>query len=146
MLESFLRLDNKAVIKNFVPKVYSDRIYKTEKNRKEIADSDSTKTGIYRFYGIFMETNQMIGYVKYHILFDSPTIEIDRIEVDSLYRDKGYGTMLMRQSLCYLVNDFPHIKKVIVCSTASATPFYEKNQFVPYFGDNNLEKTLQKKY
>jgi len=31
MLESFLRLDNKAVIKNFVPKVYSDRIYKTEK-------------------------------------------------------------------------------------------------------------------
>lgn len=100
MLESFLRLDNKAVIKNFVPKVYSDRIYKTEKNRKEVADSDSTKKGIYRFYGIFIGTNQMIGYVKYHILFDSPTIEIDRIEVDSLYRDKGYGTMLMGQSLC----------------------------------------------
>lgn len=35
-----------------------------------------------------METNQMIGYIKYHILFNSPTIEIDRIEVNSLYRGK----------------------------------------------------------
>ncbi len=87
----------------------------------------------------------MIGYIKYHILFDSPTFEIDRIEVEPFYRDKGYGTMLMKQSLFDLIADFPYLENVSVCSTTDAIPFYRKNDFMPYFGDNNLMKILQKK-
>lgn len=144
MLDSFLRLDNKVAIKNFFPEIYTDRIYETKENKKEISDSDYTKNGIYRFYGIFMETNQMVGYIKYHILFNSPTIEIDRIEVDSLYRGKEYGTVLIKQSLLDIITDFPFIESVNVCSTADAIAFYRKNDFMPYFGDNNLMKILRK--
>lgn len=146
MLKSFLRLNNNVAIKNFVPEIYTDRMYETKENIQEISDSDSAKNGIYRFYGIFMETNQMVGYVKYHIFFDSPTIEIDRIEVDSLYQGRGYGTMLMKQSLLDLITDFPYIESVNVCSTASAIRFYRKNDFMPYFGDNNLMKIVRKKW
>lgn len=144
MLESFQKLDNKVAIKNFVPKIYKDRIDDT----KEISDSDNAKNknGFYRFYGIFIGTNQMIGYIKYHILFNSHTIEIDRIETDSLYRSKGYGTMLMKQSLIDLITDFPFIESVSVCSTTDAIPFYRKNDFMPYFGDNNLMKKLRKNH
>lgn len=146
MLESFFKLDNKVAIKNFVPEIYAGRIYETKENKREISDSDyTTRNGIYRFYGIFMETNQMVGYIKYHILFNSPTIEIDRIEVNSLYRGKEYGSMLMKQSLLDLVTDFSFIESVNVCSTAEAIPFYIKNDFIPYFGDNNLMKILRKK-
>lgn len=145
MLESFLKLNNEVSVKNFIPEIYTDRIYETKENIKEISDSDSSKNGIYRFYGIFRAENQMVGYIKYHILFNSPTIEIDRIEVDSLYRSREYGTMLMKQSLLDLITDFPFIENVNVCSTTDAIPFYRKNNFTPYFGDNNLTKILQKK-
>lgn len=144
MLESFFRLDDKVAIKNFVPEIYTDRIYETKENKKEISDSDYAKNGIYRFYGIFSETNQMVGYIKYHILFNSPTIEIDRIEIDPLYRGKGYGTALMNQSLLDLTTDFPFIGSINVCSTTNAIPFYRKNDFIPYFGDNNLMRILRK--
>lgn len=53
--------------------------------------------------------------------------------------------MLMGQSLIDLVTDFPHIESVTVCSSALAIPFYIKNDFTSYFGDNNLIKKLQKK-
>lgn len=145
MLENFIYLDKKISLKNFVPEIYTDRIYKTKENMKEIADSDSIRKGVYRFYGIFTKTNQRIGYVKYHILFDSPTIEIDRIEVDPLYQNKGYGTVLLQQSLYDLITDFSQVKSIIVCSTSFGISFYEKNGFIPYFGDNNLMKILQKK-
>lgn len=142
MLESFRQLDNKVATKNFVTEKYTNRIDDT----KEISDSDYAKykNGIYRFYGIFTGTNKMIGYIKYHILFNSSTIEIDRIEVDSLYRGKEYGTMLMKHSLLDLIADFPFIESVSVCSTAEAIPFYRKNAFMAYFGDNNLMKNLRK--
>lgn len=144
MLENFQKLDNKVAMKNFVPEIYTNRIDDT----KEISDSDYAKykNGIYRFYGIFTETNKMIGYIKYHILFNSPTIEIDRIEVDSLYQGKEYGTMLMKHSLLDLIADFPFIESVSVCSTTEAIPFYRKNDFMPYFGDNNLMKNLRKNH
>lgn len=67
--------------------------------QKKITDLDFTKKGIYRLYGIFVETNKKIGYMRHHVLLSSPIIEIDRKEVDSLYQDKGYGTMFMKHRL-----------------------------------------------
>ena len=144
MSENHFEHDKEFIVKTFIPDIYMDSIDKGDKNPKDIPDSDSKITGVYRFYGIYVGFEHKVGYIKYHILFNSSTIEIDRIEVSNSYRDEGYGTMLMSQSLADLVNDFPHIESVSVCSTASAIRFYIKNDFKPFCGDNNLVRTLQK--
>lgn len=128
--------NQEIIVKTFVPDIYMDRIDKNNKDSNNIPDSDSKATGIYRFYGIFVGSEQKIGYIKYHIKFNESEIKIDSI---------GYGTMLMKQSLFDLVNDFPYIESVSVCSSSFAIPFYIKNGFKPYFGDNNLIKTLIKR-
>lgn len=141
MPEYSTKLDQRITMKTFIPEIYKDRIDKNSEQQKNIPDRDQNAKGVYRFYGICIDSSQ-IGYVKYHILSDSPTINIDRIEIDPSYQSKGYGSLLMKHSLIDLVTDFPHIRSVIVCSSALAIPFYVKNDFTPYFGDNNLIKTL----
>jgi len=141
MSEYIINLDQKITMKTFIPEIYMDRIDRSGEPSKNIPDRDKNAKGVYRFYGICIDSNQ-IGYVKYHILSDSPTINIDRIEIDPAYQSKGYGSVLIKHSLIDLVADFPHIKSVIVCSSALAIPFYIKNDFRPYFGDNNLIKSI----
>lgn len=146
MSENIIEHSQEIIVKTFVPDTYIDRIDKNNEGSNNIFDLDSKPTGIYRFYGIFVDSKHKVGYIKYHILYDSSTIEIDWFKTDDSYQRAGYGTILLKQSLTDLVKDFPHIKEVIVCSTAYAIPFYIKNDFKPYLGDNNLIKTLERKH
>lgn len=128
-----------VTIKPYIPELYHDQIGLTE-NLKDI--DDSINSGVYRFYGLFLEANQQVGYIKYHIPLESLTLEIERIKIDLNYRRKGYGTLLLRESIIDILKDYPKLKAINVCSTAEAIPFYQKNSFTPYFGENNLTRKI----
>lgn len=124
-------------IEIYIPDIFKDR---NIKNNKDIPDSFGN--GFYRYYRIVFENSQKIGYIKYHVEFNNPTFEIDRLEIDFKFQNKSYGTKLLSESLKDLIKDFPYLEKVNVYSSPNAINFYKKNNFEPYLGDNNLTKSL----
>lgn len=131
-------MENELIIATFIPKMYEDTI---DKSARDIPDT--INLGFYRFYGIYDSLGNQLGFIKYHIMSLSPEIEIDRIKIEETYREKGYGTFLLKESLTDLISDYPDKKNITVCSSPRAISFYIKNDFTPYFGDNNLKKELK---
>lgn len=124
----------------YVPTIFFDRVEKLM-DTKNI--SSPWKHTIYRFYGIKQGQN-LIGYVKFSIHTFGCRVEIDTINIDSNNQRKGLGSILLETSLSDIVTDFPYLEKMIVTSTSDAIPFYKENGFIPYFGENNLERKLIK--
>lgn len=125
---------------SFIPNIYMDAIYSG--NKKNIFALHKI---IYRYYGI--ENNHtLIGFVHYSIPTDNIIVTLDNIEVFVPFRSKGLGTILLNQSLEDIVNDFPYLEKMNVCSlNEDTTRFYRNNGFEIYLGDNCLTKKLVRK-
>ena len=124
-------------IEIFIPDIYKDR---NIKNNKDIPNSFGN--GFYRYYRIILENSQTIGHIKYHVEFNNPIFEIDRLEINFKFQNKRYGTVLLSETLKDLKKDFPYLEKVNVCSSPNAINFYKKNNFESYLGENNLTKSL----
>ena len=125
----------------YVPAIFEGRLKKLGCTKNI---SSNRKDTIYRFYGIKMQQS-LIGYVKFSISTFETQGEIDTIAIEPNCLRKGQGSILLETSLCDIIADFPLLEKIIVTSTPSAIPFYIKNGFTPYFGDNNLERKLVRK-
>lgn len=103
---------------------------------------DMNKTGIYRSYGAFLNDDECAGFVTYHISFDGDTAILTWFDVVSRFRNRGWGTELLKFSIEDIKRDFPHLRQVRVMSTPKAIPFYKRQKFVPFCGDNNLKRSL----
>lgn len=88
---------------------------------------------IYLFYGLFLNNEEMIGFVRYEIVENLPIISLDRIEVDPNFQRMGYGKELLARSLEDLVNLFDYIRSVRVLSSSKAIDFYRHVGFIPYY-------------
>lgn len=132
------KIDDNFYIENYVPKNYArDAIGECNANPCDIAGY--YKNEIYRFYGLFRaDSKEMIGSIKYSIQDDDTSFSIEALDIDINYRRKKYGSILLSETLKNVLKDFPHLKRVTVCSMPGAIPF------TPYFGDNNLERNLVK--
>lgn len=131
-------MERKISVCNFIPEDLKDRMINSL-DGKSIPNMQ--KTGFYRYYGIYLDELQ-IGEALFTIEFNSATFSLDKIEIDSNYRDKGYGSILLSRSLQDLLEDIKYIERVNVCSLPGAISFYLKNGFKSYFGDNNLMKIV----
>lgn len=131
-------------IDTYVPKNYAkDVIGRGSSNPSDLVGY--YKNEIYRFYGLFSKySGKMIGSIKYSIQDNDTSFSIEALDIDINYRRKKYGSILLSATLKDILKDFPHLKRVTVCSMPGAIPFYEKHHFTPYFGDNNLERNLVK--
>lgn len=128
-----------VLIHSFIPEDLKDRMLGTidEKNIPNMQ-----QTGFYRYYGIYVDGVQ-IGEALYTIEFNKAIFSLDKIEIDSKYRDCGYGSILLDESIQDLIRDIDYLQRVTVCSLPGAIKFYLNNDFEPYFGDNNLTKKVR---
>lgn len=138
-------INDQYYIKTYVPKIYIRDIIKEDgKETKNLAGQ--TKNEIYRFYGLFsIETDEMIGSIKYYVKYNDESFSIEALDIDKSCRRQKYGSILMNETLKDILSDFPHLKRITVCSLPWSIPFYEYNDFTVYLGDNCLEKILVKK-
>lgn len=103
---------------------------------------DMNKTGIYRSYGAFLNDGECAGFVTYHISFDDDTAILTWFDVISQFRNRGWGTELLKFSIEDIKRDFPRLRQIRVMSTPEAIPFYKRQEFVPFCGENNLKRSL----
>lgn len=137
-MKTLCKVNDNLVVASYVPDDYTDRMG----GRTDLNIPDSINIGVYRYYGLFIERDENVGFVYFHIPDNGEVMTIPKMEVDVDYRDKGFGSILLRVALEDVTLDFSHIKSVNVCSTIEAIPFYERNDFIPFFGDNNLVRML----
>jgi ribosomal protein S18 acetylase RimI-like enzyme len=97
---------------------------------------------IYCFYGLFLDNEKLIGFVKYEVVEDLPIISLDRIEIEPNFQRMGYGRELLARSLEDLVSLFAYIRSVRVLSSTKAIEFYKHNGFVPYYENPTNSLTL----
>lgn len=138
-MKTLCKINDNLLVASYVPDDYMDRM----EGRTDLNIPDSINLGVYRFYGLFNPDNEVVGFVYFHIPDEGAEATIPKMEVDADYRDKGFGSILLRIALEDVTQDFSHIKSVNVCSTIEAIPFYERNSFIPFFGDNNLVRMLR---
>lgn len=136
-----MRMEKKVLVCTFIPK---DLEYRMEGRTDSKNIPNMQKTGFFRYYGIYVDGKQ-IGEALYSIEFNNSIFSLDRIEIDSKYREEGYGTILLEESIQDLVNDIDYLQRVNVCSLPVAIKFYLNNGFEPYFGDNNLKRNVRDK-
>lgn len=141
ILSSFSCLNDVFSFISYIPILYkNDRDNTCHKNILA-----SCEKGLYRFYGI-ENRYALVGCARYYIPTDDIILSLDNIEIASFLRSNGLGATLLNQSLKDIVNDFPYLEKIEVCSLSeNSTRFYIKNGFEVYLGDNCLTRKLTKK-
>ena len=75
---------------------------------------------------VILNYNNIYGFITYSLIYDR--VEIIDIVIDSLYQNKGYGTLLLN----YLINSLNNIKNITLevnTNNKSAIQFYKKNGF-----------------
>lgn len=132
-------MEKNILVHSFIPEDLKDRMLGIV-DEKNIPNMQ--KTGFYRYYGIYLDGVQ-IGETLYTIEFGKAIFSLDKIEIDSKYRDCGYGSILLDESIRDLIGDIDYLQRVNVCSLPGAIKFYLNNGFEPYFGDNNLTKKVR---
>lgn len=123
------------IIRRFIPSEISK--YLSSDIVRACGTGTNADGNIYCFYGLFLNNDEMIGFVKYEVYEKVPIISLERIEINPLFRRMGYGRELLSKSLEDLVAIFDYICSVRVLSSSSAIEFYKYNGFVAHLENDS---------